>query len=192
MLSCGDALFTGSRFFFPFFRGGGGGGVIWVNNMHYYISDRGVCEANSPANTHIHTLVCVCAWVRACVCVCACISPKPDAKANRQWIQVGLMFTHHKKGLLSSIFPWSSIAQSVWERAYCLLATWCLRLPSFESCIQQRKTTCLISIHRLLPCASVSKIDSKHVCTYVCTYVYIYIYIYIYIYSCVYHIFNVD
>ena len=42
---------------------------------------------------------------------------------------------------------------SLWV-AFSLQAIWCLRLPSFESCIQQRKTTCLISIKKSLTCAN--------------------------------------
>ena len=46
------------------------------------------------------------------------------------------------------VFAWSSRSQSVCKWVFCLLAIWCLRIPSFESCIQQRKTTCLISIRK--------------------------------------------
>ena len=55
--------------------------------------------------------------------------------------------------LSSSFFAWSSIAQSVCERAFSLLAICCLRLPNFESCIQQRKTTSLLSIRKSHVCA---------------------------------------
>ena len=51
-------------------------------------------------------------------------------------------------------FAWSSIAQSVCEWAFSLLAIWCLRLPNFESCIQQSKTSCLLSIRKSLAARS--------------------------------------
>ena len=57
-----------------------------------------------------------------------CISPKPGAKAKRQWGRVGWMFIDHRDGLSSSSFSvWSSIAQSVCQWAFSLLAIWCLR-----------------------------------------------------------------
>ena len=72
------------------------------------------------------------------------------------------------------------------------MAIWCVRHPSFESCIHQRKATCLLSIRKALACFRASKLTTAnmyvcmygcmHVCMYVC---YIYIYIYIYIYMCV-------
>ena len=40
--------------------------------------------------------------------------------------------------------PWSSIAQSVCEWAFSLLAIRCFETSRFESCFQQRKTTCLL------------------------------------------------
>ena len=57
---------------------------------------------------------------------------------------------------------WSSIAQSVCEWVFSLLATRCLRLPRFESCIQQKKTTCLLSIRISLACARSSKLTTTH------------------------------
>ena len=53
-------------------------------------------------------------------------------------------------GCWVQIFAWSSIAQSVCEWAFSPLAIWYLTLPSFESCIQQRKTTCLLSFRKSL------------------------------------------
>ena len=68
-----------------------------------------------------------------------CISPEPGANAKRLWGQVGWMLADHRDGLSSSSFiAWSSIAQSVCQRAISLLAIWCLRpwwvriLPSAE------------------------------------------------------------
>ena len=61
------------------------------------------------------------------------------------------------------VFVWSSIAQSVCEWTFSLLAIWCLRPPRFESCIQQRKTTCLHSIRKSLACARPSKLTTTNV-----------------------------
>ena len=59
-----------------------------------------------------------------------CISSEPGAKVNWQWGQVGWMLADHRDGLSSSSFlAWSSIAQSVGQRAFSmfsLLAIWCL------------------------------------------------------------------
>ena len=72
------------------------------------------------------------------------------------------MLAHHRDGLLSSSFlAWSSIAQLICERAFSMLAIKCLRHPSFESCIQQRKTTCLLSIRKSLACARASKLTTN-------------------------------
>ena len=59
---------------------------------------------------------------------------------------------------------WSSIAQSVCQQAFSLLANRCLRPSGFESCLQQRKTTCLLSIRITLACARASKLTTtdKH------------------------------
>ena len=69
-----------------------------------------------------------------------------------------------------NVLPWalefkflagSSIAQLVCEWAFSLLAIRCLRLPRFESCIQQKKTTCLLSIWISLACARASKLTTN-------------------------------
>ena len=61
-------------------------------------------------------------------------------------------------GCWIQVIAWSSLAQPVCEWAFSLLAIWCLRLPSFEFCIQQRKTTCLLSIRKSLACARAAKL----------------------------------
>ena len=43
------------------------------------------------------------------------------------------------------------MAKSVCEWVFCLLVIWHLRLPRFKFCIQQRKTTCPLSIRKCLP-----------------------------------------
>ena len=58
-------------------------------------------------------------------------------------------------GYWVQVFAWSSIAESVCVWPFSLLVIWCLRLPRFESCIQQRKTTCLLSIRKSLRCQSI-------------------------------------
>ena len=62
------------------------------------------------------------------------------------------------------------MAQSVCQQAFSLLANRCLRSPGFESCSQQRKTTCLLSIRKSLACARASKLTTTnmYVCMYVC------------------------
>ena len=52
---------------------------------------------------------------------------------------------------------WSSIAQSVCQQAFSLLKIGFQRPSGFESRIQQRKTTCLLSIRKSLACARASK-----------------------------------
>ena len=67
-------------------------------------------------------------------------------------------------GYRFQVFAWPSIAQSACEWAFGPLAIWCLRLPKFESCIQQRQTTCLLSIWKSLACARASKcVQFKHI-----------------------------
>ena len=56
---------------------------------------------------------------------------------------------------------WSSIAQSICQQAFNLLANRCLRPSGFESCLQQRKTTCLLSIRISLACARASKLTTN-------------------------------
>ena len=56
-----------------------------------------------------------------------------------------------------------SIAQSVCEWAFSLLANWCLRPPSVETCIQQKNTTCLRSIRKSFSCASASKLTTPNI-----------------------------
>ena len=54
----------------------------------------------------------------------------------------------------AKVFAWSSTAQSVCEWAFSLLVIWCLRLLSFESCIQSAEET------------NLSPFDSKIACLY--------------------------
>ena len=92
-------------------------------------------------------------------------------KPHRWWSQVDWMISHYREWLLSSSFlSWSSIAQSVCEWAFSLLAIWCLRLPIFESYIQQRTRKCLLSIRKPIACARASKLTTAnmYVCMYVC------------------------
>ena len=56
------------------------------------------------------------------------------------------------------ILAWSSIAQSVCQQAFSLLKIGFQRPPGFESCSQQRKTTCLLLIRKSLACARASKL----------------------------------
>ena len=56
----------------------------------------------------------------------------------------------------------SSIAQSVCQQASSLLKIGFQRPSGFESCIQQRKTTCLLSIRKSLACARASKLTTTN------------------------------
>ena len=58
-------------------------------------------------------------------------------------------------------FAWSSIAQSVCEWAFSLMAIWCIKLPNFDSCIAQRETTCLLSIRKSFACARASQLTTN-------------------------------
>ena len=92
-------------------------------------------------------------------------------------------------GYRVQVLAWSSIAQTVSEWAFSLLAIWflTLRLPSFESCIQQRKPTCLLSIRKMLASARASKLTATnmYIGACVCSHrLYIYMYMYIYISFC--------
>ena len=63
---------------------------------------------------------------------------------------------------------WCWIAQSVCQRAFSLLEIRFQRPSGFESCIQQSKTTCLISIRISLARARASKLkttNKKHIVT---------------------------
>ena len=68
------------------------------------------------------------------------------------------------KGCRVYVFAWSWISQSVCEWTFVLLANWCIRLPSLESCIQQRKTTnCILSIRESLACVRSSKLQQTYI-----------------------------
>ena len=86
-------------------------------------------------------------------------------------------------GCRVQVLAWSSIAQSVCQRAFSLLAIWCLG-PGFESCIQQRKTTCLLSIQISLARARASKLTTTNMYTYM--------YIHTYIFCCNFNIWVVN
>ena len=87
---------------------------------------------------------------------------------NGNWIRVGWMLADHRDGLSSFKFlAWSSIAQSVCQRAFGLLQTRFQRPSGFESCIQQRKTTRLLSIRKSLACARASKLTTTNICIYI-------------------------
>ena len=81
--------------------------------------------------------------------------------AKWQWSQVGWMLANHRNELSrSSFLAWSAIAQSDYQQATSLLEIWFQRPSGLESCIQQRKTTCLLSIRKSLACARASKLTT--------------------------------
>ena len=61
--------------------------------------------------------------------------------SGAKWAECSLIIG---TGCRVQVFAWSSIAQSVCEWAFSLLAIRCLETSMFESCFQQRKTTCLL------------------------------------------------
>ena len=71
-----------------------------------------------------------------------------------QWAECLLII---RTGCRVQVFAWSSIAQSVCQQAFSLLDIGFQRPPGFESCIQQRKTSCLLSNRKSLACAIASK-----------------------------------
>ena len=87
-----------------------------------------------------------------------------------QWAECSLIIG---TGCWVQVFAWSLIAQSVCKWAISLLAIWCLILPGFEFCFQQRKTTCLLSILNHSLCQSTIKKIKQQVCVYECTYVWL-------------------
>ena len=108
------------------------------------------------------------------VCMHACMhaSPELGAKVNWQWGQVGWMLADHRNGLSSSSFlAWSSIAQSVCQRAFSLLAIWCLgpRDQILHSAEEHNLSPFDLNIACL--CQSIELNNNKHVCMYVCMYV---------------------
>ena len=86
-------------------------------------------------------------------------------------------------GCRVQVLAWSSIAQSVCQQAFSLLKIGFQRPSGFESCIQQRKTTCLLSIQISLACARASKLTTTnmyvcmHACMHACMHICMYIYI---------------
>ena len=65
-------------------------------------------------------------------------------------------------GCRVQVFSLTSIAQSVCQQAFSLLKIGFQRPPGFESCSQQRKTTCLLSIRISLACARASKLTTTN------------------------------
>ena len=65
-----------------------------------------------------------------------CISPEPGANAKWQWGRVCWMLAGHRNRLSSSsLLAWYSIAHSVCQQAFSLLAIGFQRPAGFESCI---------------------------------------------------------
>ena len=109
------------------------------------------------------------------VCMCVCIHVSHSIKINNNkhvyrqiqerkptgsvvecakcWLIIGTDYW-------VKVFASSSIAQSVCQRAFRLLEI------RFESCIQQRNTTCLLSIRKSLACAKASELTPTTM--YVC------------------------
>ena len=83
------------------------------------------------------------------------------------------MLADHRDGLSSSSFlAWSSIAQSVCQRAFSLLAIWCLRprVQILHSAEEHNLSPFDLNIAWL--CQSIEINNNKHVCMHVCMYIY--------------------
>ena len=76
-----------------------------------------------------------------------------------EWAECSLIT---RAGCRVQILAWSSIAQSVCQRVFSLLEIRSQTLSGFESCIPQRKTTCLLSIRKVLSCARASKLTATN------------------------------
>ena len=86
----------------------------------------------------------------------------------KQFYKIATKVSSRKKVLLLLVIYLT--AQLVCQRAFSLLEIRFLR-PWFESCIQQRKTTCLLSIRKSLAYARASKLTTNiYTCMYVRTY----------------------
>ena len=66
-------------------------------------------------------------------------------------------------GCWVKVFAWCLIAQSIFQWGLSLLAIQCLIIPSFKSCIQQRKTTSFILICKLLACTRASTLTTPNI-----------------------------
>ena len=93
-----------------------------------------------------------------------CISPEPGAKASRQWGRVGWMLADHRDGLSSSSSSLDPRQLSRFVSRHSVCWRIGVRDLGFESCIQQKKTTCLLSIRTLLACAKASKLTTMNIC----------------------------
>ena len=76
--------------------------------------------------------------------------------------EVKWLNAHSSWGRAVEFLASSSLAQSVCEWAFSLLENRCLETYRFESCIQQRKTTCLLSIRISIACARASKFTTTN------------------------------
>ena len=116
--------------------------------------------------------VCVCAFVYTMyiACLCQSIEINNNKHAYRQsqvrkptgsvveWAECSLIIG---TDCWVQVLAWSSIAQSVCEWAFSLLANM-FETSRFEPCIQQMKTTCLLSFRISLACARASKLTTTN------------------------------
>ena len=81
-----------------------------------------------------------------------------------KWVECSLII---RTGCRVQVLAWTSISQSVCQRAFSLLEIRFQRPSGSESCIQQRKTTCILSIRKSIACArAASKLTTRNM--YVC------------------------
>ena len=105
-----------------------------------------------------------------CMYVRTRLSPEPGAKANWQWSRA-IIGTGCRVQVLCLI----SIAQSVCQRAFSLMAIWCLRPWAQILHSAEKDNLSPLDLNIACLCQSI-EIDNTHVCLYVCMYVCMYVY----------------
>ena len=93
------------------------------------------------------------------------------------------MLADHRTGCRVQVFiAWSSIAQSVCQRAFSLLANWCLgpRVQILHSAEEHNLSSFDLNIACL--CQSIEINNNKYVYVFVYAYAYAYAYVYVYVY----------
>ena len=106
---------------------------------------------------------------------CECQTAVGSSGLNAHWRAVEFKFF--------SLIPDSSVGLSAGIHSVCWrFGVW--DPDGFESCIQQRKTTCLLSIRISLACARASKLTTTNM--YVCMYICMHACMYVCMHACMY------
>ena len=101
------------------------------------------------------------------------IQARKSTDSGAKWAECSLTIG---TGCRVQVFAWSSIAQSVCQRAFSLLAIWCLapRVQILHSAEENNLSPFYLNIACL--CQSIDINNNKYVCMYECMYVCIYIF----------------